>query len=310
MGAEAVSAAPVFAGELRRRPGRLVRLWRVARQKPLGAAAGVVCLVLILVALGADVVAPQAADAVDPVKNPRLQAPSLSHPFGTDNLFRDIFSRVIIGSRISLGIGFAAVAIGTVLGTVLGMVAGFFRGWVDMLVSRAIEVVLGFPPLVLAIFFLSIFNPEKGYSLRSFLMVSLAIGIIITPTTARIVRGSVLSIRNLQYVEAAEALGNGPVRIMWRHVLPNVAAPIIVIASIQVGNAILAEAALSFLALGIADAAHPSWGGMLQEMRPVWLEAWWTAVVPGAAISAAVLAFNLFGDALRDVLDPRLRQSS
>jgi peptide/nickel transport system permease protein len=201
------------------------------------------------------------------------------------------------------------VANGTVLGTVLGMVAGFFRGWVDMLVSRAIEVVLGFPPLVLAIFFLAIFNPQKGYSLRSFLMVSLAIGIIITPTTARIVRGAVLTIRNLQYVEAAEAVGNGPGRIMWRHVLPNVAAPIIVIASIQVGNAILAEAALSFLALGIADASHPSWGGMLQEMRQVWLEAWWTAVVPGAAISVAVLAFNLFGDALRDVLDPRLRQS-
>lgn len=310
MSAEAVSPAPMVAEVLGRRAGRGVQLWRIARQKPLGAAAGVVCLLLILVALGADVVAPQAADAVDPIKNPRLQAPSWEHPFGTDNLFRDMFSRVVIGSRISLGIGFAAVAIGTVLGTVLGMVAGFFRGWVDMVVSRAIEVVLGFPPLVLAIFFLSIFNPERGYSLRSFLMVSLAIGIIITPTTARIVRGSVLSVRNLQYVEAAEAVGNGPLRIMWRHVLPNVAAPIIVIASIQVGNAILAEAALSFLSLGIADASHPSWGAMLQDMRQVWLEAWWTAVVPGAAISLAVLAFNLFGDALRDVLDPRLRQSS
>ncbi|WP_416223944.1 ABC transporter permease [Tepidiforma sp.] len=308
-GAEA--AVPVRAGaEFRRRPGALSRLWRTARQKPLGAAAGVVCVLLILVAIGADALAPQAADAVDPVKNPRLQPPSLSHPFGTDNLFRDMFSRVIIGSRISLGIGFAAVAIGTVLGTVLGMVAGFFRGWVDMLVSRAIEVVLGFPPLVLAIFFLSIFNPEKGYSARSFLMVSLAIGIIIAPTTARIVRGSVLSIRNLQYVEAAECVGNGPLRIMLRHVLPNVTAPIIVIASIQVGNAILAEAALSFLSLGIADASHPSWGAMLQDTRQEWLEAWWTAVVPGAAISLAVLAFNLFGDALRDVLDPRLRQSS
>ncbi len=307
-GAEAAVRVGIST-ELRRRPGPFERLWRVARQKPLGAAAGVVCVALVLVALGADVLAPQAADAVDPIKNPRLQAPSLEHPFGTDNLFRDMFSRVLIGSRISLGIGFAAVAIGTVLGTALGMVAGFFRGWVDMLVSRAIEVVLGFPPLVLAIFFLSIFNPEKGYSLRSFVMVSLAIGIIITPTTARIVRGSVLSIRNLQYVEAAECLGNGPLRIMWRHVLPNVTAPIIVIASIQVGNAILAEAALSFLSLGISDAAHPSWGGMLQEMRQVWLEAWWTAVIPGAAISVAVLAFNLFGDALRDVLDPRLRQS-
>jgi peptide/nickel transport system permease protein len=151
---------------------------------------------------------------------------------------------------------------------------------------------------------------NKGYSFQNFLLVSLAIGIIIAPTTARIVRGSVLSIRNLQYIEAAEAIGNRSDRIMWRHVLPNVVAPIIVIASIQIGNAILAEAALSFLSLGIADAQHPSWGGMLQDTRPVWLEAWWLSVIPGVAISVAVLSFNLFGDALRDILDPRLRQSS
>lgn len=296
--------------ELRRRPNRLAALWRIARRKPLGAIACLVCLALVFVAIGADFLAPQAADAVDPVKNPRLQAPSLSHLFGTDNLFRDMLSRVLIGSRISLGIGFSAVAIGTLIGTVLGLISGYFGGWVDMLVSRLVEVVLGFPPLVLAIFFLSIFLPDRSYGLRSFFLVSLAIGIIIAPTTARIVRGSVLSIRNLQYVEAAECIGNTPARIMARHVLPNVFAPIIVIASIQIGNAILAEAALSFLSLGINSAAHPSWGGMLQDMRQNWLEAWWTAVIPGAAISIAVLAFNLFGDALRDILDPRLRQSS
>lgn len=302
--------SPVTYAELRRRPRRLYTLWRIARKKPLGAIACFVCVALVLVAIGADWLAPQAADAVDPVKNPRLQAPSLSHPFGTDNLFRDMFSRIVIGSRISLGIGFSAVAIGTLIGTLLGLISGYFGGWVDMLVSRLVEVVLGFPPLVLAIFFLSIFLPDRSYGLRSFFLVSLAIGIIIAPTTARIVRGSVLSIRNLQYVEAAECIGNTPARIMARHVLPNVFAPIIVIASIQIGNAILAEAALSFLSLGINSAAHPSWGGMLQDMRQNWLEAWWTAVIPGTAISLAVLAFNLFGDALRDILDPRLRQSS
>ncbi len=309
MATQAVSS-PAAYPDLRRRPSRLSVLWRTARQKPLGAIAFLVCVLLILVAIGADVLAPQAPETVDPIKNPRLQAPSLDHPMGTDNLFRDIFSRIIVGSRISLGVGFTAVAIGTIIGTFLGLVSGYFRGWIDIFVSRLMEVVLGFPPLVLAIFFLSVFLPDRSYSLKSFMLFSLSIGIIIAPTTARIVRGSVLTIRNLQYIEAAESMGNTPTRIMLRHVLPNVVAPIIVIASIQIGNAILAEAALSFLSLGISDASRPSWGGMLQDMRPVWLEAWWTAVIPGLAISLAVLAFNLFGDALRDVLDPRLRQSS
>ncbi|MEX0781054.1 MAG: ABC transporter permease [Dehalococcoidia bacterium] len=297
-------SSPIFA--LPRRT-RTQSLWATARRKPIGAAAGVVCILLILVAIFADVLAPHEPGKVG---FPRLQAPSGSYPFGTDNLFRDQFSRIIVGARISLGIGFGAVAIGTVMGTVLGLLAGYFRGWVDLTTSRIVEVVLGFPPLVLALFFLSIFKTDQGYSLESFFWVSLAIGIIITPTTARIVRGSTLSIRNLQYIEAAQCIGNTAPRIMFRHVLPNVVAPIIVIASIQIGNAILAEAALSFLGQGIADDTHPSWGKMLQDTRQYWQTAWWVSVVPGAAISLAVLSFNLFGDALRDVLDPRLRSSS
>ena len=296
-------SAPVFA---RPHPSRARSLLRVARRKPVGAAAGIICIALILVALGADVLAPHPPDEIG---FPRLHAPSADYPFGTDNLFRDQFSRILIGSRISLGIGFSAVAIGTLMGTLLGLLGGYFRGWVDLALSRIIEVILGFPPLVLALFFLAIFK-DGGYSLENFFWVSLAIGIIITPTTARIVRGSVLSIRNLQYIEAAESIGNSSPRIMFRHVLPNVVAPIIVIASIQIGNAILAEAALSFLGQGIADDAHPSWGKMLQDTRQFWQSAWWVSVVPGAAISIAVLSFNLFGDALRDVLDPRLRSSS
>ncbi|MBK6317429.1 MAG: ABC transporter permease [Dehalococcoidia bacterium] len=301
---------PVPVADLRRRPGRSASLRRIARKKPVGAIAAVICLLLILIAISADLLAPQGANQIDPLKNPRLLSPSLSHPFGTDNLFRDVFTRIVIGSRISLGVGFTAVFIGTVIGASLGIVSGYFRGKTDLVVSRAMEVVLGFPPLVLAIFILAIFNTSKGYSFRSFLLLSFAIGVIIAPTTARIVRGSALTIRNLQYVEAAESIGNTSFGIMRRHVLPNVVAPIIVIASIQIGNAILAEAALSFLGLGISDAYHPSWGTMLQEGRPVWLEAWWMSVIPGAAIAFAVLSFNLFGDALRDVLDPRLRQSS
>lgn len=285
-------------------------LWRTARSKPVGAIAGAICILLVLVAIFATSLAPQAANTVDPIRNPRLLPPSLTHPMGTDNLFRDQWSRVIVGSRISLGVGFASVFIGTVIGTLMGIVAGYFGGKTDLFVSRIMDVILGFPPLVLAIFFLSIFNTTKGYSLHSFLLVSLAIGIIIAPTTARIVRGAALTVRNLQYIEAAVSVGNTSSGVIWRHVLPNVVAPIIVIASIQIGNAILAEAALSFLGLGIADDLHPSWGKMLQDTQGSWLVAWWTCIMPGAAISVAVLSFNLFGDALRDVLDPRLRQSS
>ncbi len=303
------ASRPVTVEMFSRRSWR-ERLWRTAKGKPVGTVAAVICILLVLIALAANVLAPQAAGNVDPIKNPRLLAPSLGHPFGTDNLFRDMFSRTLIGSRISLGVGFTSVFFGTIIGTTLGMVAGYFRGWVDLVVSRIMEVVLGFPPLVLAVFLLSIFLTNKGFSWKGFFILSLTIGIIIAPATARIVRGSVLGVRNLQYVEAAESVGNTSFRIMLRHVLPNVMAPIIVIASIQIGNAILAEAALSFLGLGISDDSHPSWGKMLQDTRSVWHLAWWTAVVPGAAISVAVLSFNLFGDALRDVLDPRLRQST
>lgn len=301
----AESARPVPTIELRPRQGPMKRLWRVARKKPIGAIAGAICIIFILIAIFASQLAPHAVDEQD---FPRLQSPSFTFPMGTDNLFRDIFSRIIVGSRISLGVGFAAVFVGTVIGAVLGIVAGYLGGWADLIIGRLLDVMLGFPPLVFLIFFLSIFNNAGGYSLKSFLLISVAIGVIIAPTTARIVRGAVLSIRNLQYIEAAHSIGNSTPRIMMRHVLPNVVAPIIVIASIQIGNAILAEAALSFLGLGIANANHPSWGALLQDTRAFWQQAWWTAFMPGLAISVAVLSFNLFGDALRDVLDPRLRQ--
>ncbi|MBA4179556.1 MAG: hypothetical protein C0506_03110 [Anaerolinea sp.] len=307
MTSAAETSLPVPSYELRARRSPIQRVWRIARKKPIGAVACVVCILLVLVAVFAGQLAPHPVDAQ---RFPRLQAPSATYPMGTDNLFRDMFSRIIVSSRISLGVGFGAVFVGTVLGTVLGMLGGYLGGWVDLLIGRLLDVMLGFPPLVFLIFFLSIFNSKGGYSMQSYLLVSLAIGIIIAPTTARIVRGSVLSIRNLQYIEAAQCVGNSANRIMWRHVLPNVVAPIIVIASIQIGNAILAEAALSFLGLGIANATHPSWGAMLQDTRAVWERAWWTAFMPGLAISLAVLSFNLFGDALRDILDPRLRQGS
>lgn len=272
-------------------------LWRLARRKPVGALAGLICVALVLVAVFAHQLAPY-----DPAKpgTQRLKPPSAQHWFGTDNLFRDMYSRILVGSRVSLGVGFSAVLVGTLSGALVGLISGYSGGWVDLLMNRLMDTIMAFPPLILAMFVLSVFRP-------SFVSVSMAIGIIIMPATARIVRGAVLSIKTLQYVEAAAALGSSHLRIMLRHVLPNVVAPIIVIASIQVGNAILAEAALSFLSLGISTDAQPSWGKMLQDTRQFWQAAWWTAVMPGAAISIAVLSFNLFGDALRDVLDPRLR---
>lgn len=303
----AAETRPIPSYELRAKKSAAQRLWRVARKKPIGAIAALVCILLIIVAVFATQLSPHPVDAQ---RFPRLHAPSADYPMGTDNLFRDMFSRIIVSSRISLGVGFGAVFVGTLIGTFLGMIGGYLGGWVDLVIGRVLDVMLGFPPLVFLIFFLSIFNSKGGYSMQSYLLVSLAIGIIIAPTTARIVRGSVLGIRNLQYIEAAQCIGNTTNRIMWRHVLPNVVAPIIVIASIQIGNAILAEAALSFLGLGIANATHPSWGAMLQDTRAVWERAWWTAFMPGLAISLAVLSFNLFGDALRDILDPRLRQGS
>jgi len=189
-----------------------------------------------------------------------------------------------------------------VLGVCLGVTSGYLGGWWDLLVSRVIEVQLAFPPVVFVIFFVTIFRP-------SFLSLCLAIGLVLTPGTTRVVRGATIAVRHQPYLEAAVVLGNPPLRIMYRHVLANVAAPIIVIASIQIGVAILAESTISFLGLGVSSASNPSWGRMLQDTRTVWQAAWWTAVVPGAAISLAVLSFNLFGDALRDALDPRLRGS-
>lgn len=286
----------------RQRKGRSPFAWlgQQARRRPVGAVAGVVCILLILVAILAEAIAPYGASQL--FVRDRLKPPSATHTFGTDNLYRDIYSRIVIGSRVTLGVGFAAVLFGTVVGTAVGLISGYAGGWVDLVLNRFMDIIQAFPPLILAIFMISIFRP-------SFFTVVAAIGIIITPATARIVRGAVLGLKNQQFVEAALSLGSSHSRLMLRHILPNVVAPIIIIASIQIGNAILAEAALSFLSLGIATDAHPSWGKMLQDSRGVWQQAWWTAVMPGAAISLAVLSFNLFGDALRDILDPRLRGS-
>ena len=272
---------------------------KAAKSNPLGALFGVVCLLMIVVAVLGEVIAPHSATAID---GPRLESPSWSYPFGTDNLFRDVFSRVLIGARISLGIGFGSVVLATGIGVVLGVTSGYLGGWWDMVVSRLIDLLIAFPPVVFLIFFLTILPPD-------FWTVCVSIGLVLSPGTTRVVRSATIAVRNLQFIEATVSIGSSPTRIMLHHILPNVTASIIVMASVQIGTAILAEATISFLGLGVSDAANPSWGRMLQESRQFWREAWWTAVIPGIALSLAVLSFNLFGDALRDALDPRLRGS-
>jgi peptide/nickel transport system permease protein len=232
----------------------------------------------------------------------RLTSPSLTHPLGVDHLSRDMMSRIITGARNSLGIGFAAIAVSTTLGILLGITSGYIGNYWDLTVSRVIDIMLAYPALVFVIFMVAIFG-------RDFLTISVGIGLILTPGVTRVVRSATIAIRSLPFIEAAKSLGASDRWIMFRHILPNVAAPIIVIASVNIGLAILIESTISFLGLGVSSPTNPSWGRMLQETRTYWQLAWWTMIVPGAAISFAVLSFNIFGDALRDALDPRLRGS-
>jgi peptide/nickel transport system permease protein len=279
--------------------GAFAGVTKAVRRNPLGALAGLACLSLIVLAIVGPSVAPYSPNDTS---FERLSSPSLSHPFGTDNLFRDMFSRVVVGGRNSLGVGFAAVFVSTLVGVVLGISSGYLGGYGDMIVSRIMDIMLAYPGLVFLIFVVTIFGP-------TFLSISVAIGLYLTPSATRVIRSATISVRHQQFIEAAISIGCSPARIMIRHVLPNVASSIIVIATIQIGAAILAEAALSFLGLGVSSATNPSWGRMLQETKTFWQSAWWTAIVPGFAISFTVLVYNLFGDALRDALDPRLRGS-
>lgn len=293
------SEAEIFQEVSYRGGSRFHDVVKAAKKNPLGVLFGVICLLMILLAILGESIAPHSATAID---GPRLQEPSWAYPFGTDNLFRDVFSRVLIGARISLGIGFGSVILATGIGVFLGVTSGYLGGWWDMAVSRLIDLLISFPPVVFLIFFLTILPPD-------FWTVCISIGLVLSPGTTRIVRSATIAVRNLQFIEAAVSIGSSPTRIMVHHVLPNVTAAIIVIASVQIGTAILAEATISFLGLGVSNAANPSWGRMLQESRQFWREAWWMAVIPGVALSLAVLSFNLFGDAVRDGLDPRLRGS-
>jgi len=258
-----------------------------------------VIALLYIVALIAPWLAPFDPIAQHDIARTSYLAPSASHWLGTDKFGRDILSRMIYGARISLAIGFIATAISITIGTMIGAVAGYFGGKVDAVLMRFTDMVLAFPRLVLLIMIVALFNP-------SITVIILVLGLTQWPGTTRIVRGDVLSLREREYVQAARALGMSSPRIILRHLVPNVLAPVIVTATLGIGNTIVMEASLSFLGLGV-QAPTATWGSMVAEGRDNLLGAWWVATFPGLIIVAVVLAFNLVGDGLRDALDPRLR---
>ncbi|TVR62625.1 MAG: ABC transporter permease [Gemmatimonadales bacterium] len=266
---------------------------------PTGVAALVVIVLFYLTALLTPLLAPFDPAMQGDLVTGRLLPPSRDHLLGTDQFGRDQLSRLLYGARISLVIGLVAVTVAVTLGTVVGAVAGYAGGWIDAVLMRVVDMVISFPRLVLLIAIVALFQP-------SILLIMVILGLTQWPHIARIVRGEVMSVREREFVVAGRVLGFRPSRVLVRHVLPNSLAPVVVAATLGVGDAIVVEAILSFLGLGVRPPT-PSWGVMVAEGRAHMLGAWWLAAVPGMAIVAVVLAFNLAGDALRDAMDPRRR---
>ena len=283
----------------RSRPAPWVIIARFAKRTPLGVSGAAMVLIFVLVAAIAPFITPN--DPYQSVPGSRLVGPSWEHPMGTDELARDVLSRVVLGARISLYVAIAGVVLGTGSGLVIGLFSGYFGGLVDTITQRIIDILLAFPGLILALALVAML----GNSLRN-VMIAVAVGAI--PPTVRVVRASVLSAKAEDYVLAARVIGASPVRIALRQVLPNVMAPVIILGSVTFGSAILIESSLSFLGLGIQP-PEPSWGAMLSgPARRYMLDAPWLAIFPGLALSVVVFSVNVFGDGLRDVLDPRMKR--
>ena len=263
---------------------------------------GGVIVLLVLLAIGAPLFARHDPVGVDLINS--LEAPSVHHWFGTDSQGRDVWARLVYGARVSLSVGIVSQGIALALGVMLGLVSGYYGRWVDEVVMRLADVTLAFPTLLLLIALVAALQP-------SLTVVFLTIGFVGWAGMARLVRGQVLVVRELEFVQAERALGAGDVRIIIRHVLPSVVAPVVIAATLGVAGAIMAESSLSFLGLGVQPPT-PSWGSMIADGRDLYQlrHAPWTSVFPGLAIGAAVLGFNLLGDALRDALDPRALQAA
>jgi peptide/nickel transport system permease protein len=286
---------PLAAESAAPRAGLLQRAWRVGRRRPAAVAGAAVVLLFTLMAVAAPLVA-----TTDPTRtdwSKIRKAPSWAHPFGTDDLGRDGFSRVVWGTRISMQAGVFSILLAMAIGVPVGLVAGYYRGGLDQVIMRLTDAWLAFPFLILAIGLVTILGPSLTNA-------TLAIGLGATPTYIRLTRGLVLSTKEEDYVQGARALGAGDLRVMARHILPNVASAILVQATVAIPTAIIAEAVLSFLGLGVQPPA-PSWGTMLNAAQQFLEQAPWMAYWPGLAIFLLALSFNLAGDGLRDVLDPR-----
>jgi len=278
--------------------GHWSRLVFYMRQHPLGAIGAVIVVIFVLSAVFADVLAPH--DPLHTSAPDSLKAPDATFLMGADMMGRDMLSRIIHGARISLTVGVASILLGGVIGIVIGLMSGYLLGWFDLLMQRLIDIMQALPLLVLAL----VMAASLGPSLENTVI---AISIPLVPNVARVVRSSTLSLREMPFVEAARAAGMSELRVAMRHVLPNTLAPLIVLFTAQLGAAILVEASLSFLGLGVPE-PHPSWGRMLSESAAEYVRvAPWLVIFPGLAISLAVFGTNLFGDAVRDILDPRQR---
>jgi peptide/nickel transport system permease protein len=275
------------------------RAWLDFRRNRLAVLGLYLMVCLYLATLLGPYLTPYEPNVIRDIAATRHLPPSLDHLMGTDKFGRDVFTRALYGARISLSIGFIAVTIAVGLGTVVGAVSGYFGGWVDTLLMRLVDVLISFPLLVLLIAVIALFQP-------SIFLVVVVLGLTLWPSTARIVRGEVLSLRQREFIQAAHALGLGAGRIILRHIVPNVLGPVIVAATLGLGNIILIEAGLSFLGMSVQPPT-PSWGNMIEDGREFLVRAWWVATFPGLAIVLTVVAFNLIGDGLRDALDPRLR---
>ena len=270
--------------------------------QPLGSIGLFVIVVMCLAAAFANVVAPHDPLTINYIAI--LQPPSWEHPFGTDNFGRDVFSRVIYGARTALAIGFLSSLAGCTIGALIGVVSAFFGGWIDTIIQRVMDVLLSFPIIILALAVVAVLGKNMVLGINVNLIV--AIGLPMIPKVARVVRSSALAIREMPYIDAARTSGYSNSRIVMRHIVPNVTAPYLIMLTAFVAQAILLEASLSFLGLGVTEPTA-SWGLMLSgSAADFYLEAPWMIIFPGVAISLAVFAFNLFGDSLRDWLDPKI----
>jgi peptide/nickel transport system permease protein len=299
-----MAARPLGAGATAVLPAQRVRprawttLVRFCRKKPLGAVGGGIMLLILLTAVFADQLQTYDPIATDAAQS--LAPPSWEHWLGSDHLGRDIYSRIVHGARVSLMVGVASTLMGSVLGGIIGLLSAYVGGKTDLITQRFMDILQGLPLLVLALVMSAALGPSVGN-------VILAISIPIIPRAARVIRASVLTIREMQYIEAARAIGLRHLRIAFRHILPNTIGPFIVLGTAQLGSAILVEASLSFLGVGVPE-PYPSWGRMLSVSAAEYAQkAPWLVLFPGVAISLAVFGSNLMGDALRDTLDPRLR---